>query len=250
MLTALPRPTIFAHRGSSAYAPENTLSAFELAIQHQADAVELDVKLSQDNIPVVIHDPTVDRTTNGSGFVRRMTLEELRKLDAGEYFNASFRGERIPTLEEVLTTIGRRIFINIELTNYASPNDNLPEIVAELIQKHNLSESILISSFNPLALWRISRLLPQVPRGLLALRGTAGSWARSWIRHLVPCEAVHPAFQDVTPNFLRRIHRSGQRVHAYTVNLPEDMRRLLKMGVDGIFTDDPVLARKILSEVI
>jgi len=249
MLSALPRPTIFAHRGSSAHAPENTLAAFKLAIEHQADAIELDAKLSLDQVPVVIHDQTVDRTTQGTGEVRQMTLAELRELDAGEFFDSTFRGEKIPTLEEVFETVGKRIFINIELTNYASPGDPLPYIVAELVRKHGLEGQVLFSSFNPLALLRVRKVLPQVPRGLLALPGASGAWARSWLRRFVPCEAIHPEYQDITPRFVQRIHRAGQRIHAYTVNQQEDMRRLFGMGVDGIFTDDPLLARQILAEV-
>jgi len=249
VLTALAKPTIFAHRGSSSYAPENTLAAFTLAIRQEADAIELDVKLTLDRIPVVIHDQTVDRTTEGTGQVRQLTLGELKQMEAGTHFDVAFRGEKIPSLEEVFETIGGKIFINIELTNYASLTDTLPDLVSSLVQKYNLTRSVMFSSFNPLALLRVRKLLPQVPRGLLAFPGAAGGWARSGLRRMVPCEALHPEYNDITPAFVKRIHRSSQRIHAYTVNHPEDMRRLFEMGVDGIFTDDPLLARQVLIEV-
>ena len=141
MFSYLPKPSIFAHRGSKANAPENTLAAFELAITHKADAIELDVKLCADGQVVVIHDSTVDRTTDGTGQVRKLSLAALKELDAGSYFDIAFRGEAIPTLEEVLEAVGKRIPINIELTNYAAPTDALPAKVAELVIRHGLERT-------------------------------------------------------------------------------------------------------------
>src|SRR4030066_1443200 len=121
----LKRPTIFAHRGSSAFAPENTVAAFKLAVQQHADAVELDAKLTSDGQVIVIHDQTVDRTTNGTGRVNRLTLVELQNLDAGSHFDATFKGEKVPSLAEVFYTIWNQIFINVEFKNYASPMEDL-----------------------------------------------------------------------------------------------------------------------------
>jgi len=250
MFASLPRPTIFAHRGASAHAPENTLAAFTLACEHGADAIELDAKLSADAQVVVIHDLTVERTTNGQGRVGSLTLRELKQLDAGSHFSAAFKGEPIPTLEEVFAALGQRIFINVELTNYARPSDDLPEKVCALVEKYALQERVLFSSFNPLALLRARRCLPQIPAGLLALAGSAGRLARSPLARLIPHQALHPEIGDVTPQLVRRTQRSGRRVHVYTVNRPDDMRRLFALGVDGIFTDDPHLARQILSKTL
>ena len=161
MYANLPRPTIFAHRGSSAHAPENTLAAFELAIRQGADGIELDAKLTADHQVVVIHDSTVNRTTGANGIVRRMNLAEIKKLDAGSHFDYGFRGETIPTLDEVFETVGHRIFINVELTNYASPFDDLPDQVARVVKRHKQENRILFSSFNPLALLRVKYLLPK-----------------------------------------------------------------------------------------
>ena len=136
-LDSLPQPVIFAHRGASAHAPENTLAAFELALAQQADALELDVKLSADGHVVVIHDATVDRTTNGHGRVRDLSLADLKKLDAGSFFSQAFAGENIPTLDEVFESFGKRTFINVELTNYSTPGDALVESVCMLVKKHH-----------------------------------------------------------------------------------------------------------------
>jgi glycerophosphoryl diester phosphodiesterase len=165
MLESLPRPIIFAHRGASAYAPENTIAAFELALTQQADAIELDVKLSADGHVVVIHDSTVDRTTNGRGRVKDLSLSELRSLDAGSSFSEKFHGEKIPTLDEVFETVGRRIFINVELTNYNTPRDHLVEMVCMLVKKHQLQKRILFSSFLGSNLSKARSYLPDVPRG-------------------------------------------------------------------------------------
>ena len=125
MLTSLPQPLIFAHRGASAHAPENTLAAFELALAQGADGIELDVKLSADGHAVVIHDAAVDRTTGAHGMVKDLSLAELRALGAGSFFSEKFSAEKIPMLEEVFEAVGKRTFINVELTNYKTPHDQL-----------------------------------------------------------------------------------------------------------------------------
>ena len=175
-----------------------------------------------------------------------MSLTELKELDAGSHFDVKFKGEPIPTLEEVFAAFGKQLFINVELTNYASLFDALPDKAAGLVKQHNLSQRVIFSSFNPIALLRIHRLLPETPVGLLALPGNGGAWARSWPGRIVPYQALHPALNDVTPDLVEKCHRSGKRVFVWTVNQVEDMRRLMEMEVDGIFTDDPVNARKVI----
>lgn len=241
----LHRPTIFAHRGASAYAPENTLAAFKLAVEYNTPAIELDVKLSADSQIMVIHDQTIDRTTQGSGQVRQKTLAELREFDAGLWFGEHFKGEKIPTLEEVFETVGRQIFINIEITNYASPFDSLPERVTTLVKKFSYQRNVLFSSFNPIALQRAHRYLPEVPLGLLAFSGFSGAWARSVLGRFIPYQALHPELNDVNPELVHWVHQHGCRIHVYTVNRVQDMQRLYSLGVDGIFTDDPLLAKQV-----
>lgn len=247
MLSNIPRPTVFAHRGSSRSAPENTLSAFELAIQHKADAIEFDVKLTKDQHVVVLHDQTLDRTTGGSGNVRDATLTEIKRLEAGSHFNESHRGEPVPTLDEVFEAIETRIYYNIELTNYASPLDPLPELVASLVKKHNLEQYIIFSSFNPIALIRVRRKIPEAPIALLAMPGSSGAVPRSRFGYLLRYQALHPEAGDTSQDLVEEIHRRKRRIHVYTVNSEAEMRRLFSLGVDGIFTDDPPLARQILA---
>jgi len=246
MFNDLPRPIIFAHRGASAHAPENTLAAFELALRQGADAVELDAKLTADGQIIVIHDQTVDRTTDGTGRVKELTLAELRKLDAGSHFDIAFRGEPVPTLEEVLKAIGQLTFVNIELTNYASPLDQLPEKTTALVKRLKLSRRVMFSSFSPIALRRAHRLLPEVPIGFLATPGFSGWLVRSWLGRLVmPYQSLNPEHRDVSPKMIDQFHRLDRDVLTYTVNDHDEIERLFQIGVDGIFTDDPPLALQI-----
>ena len=245
MLTSLPQPIIFAHRGACAHAPENTLAAFELALAQEADAIELDVKLSADGQVIVIHDSTVDRTTGSHGRVKDLSLAQLKALDAGSFFADRYRGEKIPTLEEVFETAGKRTFINVELTNYNTPRDQLVESVCMLVKKFSLEKHVMFSSFFALNLSKARAYLPDVPRGLLAFNGLLGAWARSFGFAFGRYQALHPNLQDVTPQQVRRVHRLSRRIHVWTVNAEEDMRRLFGWEVDGIFTDDPRLAVQV-----
>ncbi len=249
MLEKLPQPVIFAHRGASAFAPENTLAAFRLAAEQGVEAIELDAKLTADGEVVVIHDMTVNRTTNGRGEVRRLSLDEIRRLDAGSFFSVEFRGEKVPLLREVFEEFGRRLFINVELTNYNAPFDSLPIKVAQLVRDYRLEEWVLFSSFNPWNLIRIHRLLPECPVALLALEGRAGWLARSGFMRWVSPHIIHPYFADVTPESIAREHRRKRRVHVWTVNRAEDLEVLFRWGADGVFTDDPALAMQIRSHV-
>jgi glycerophosphoryl diester phosphodiesterase len=248
MLEAIPRPTIFAHRGASAHAPENTLAAFELALAQEADGIELDAKLSADGHVVVIHDATVDRTTDKHGRVKDMALAELRSLDAGGFFAEKYCGEKVPTLEEVFEALGKRTFINVELTNYSTPGDHLVESVCALVEKFGLQKQILFSSFFASNLSNARGLLPEVPRGLLAFNGLLGAWARSFGFAFGRYQALHPNLKDVTPQQVQRVHRLKRRVHVWTVNTAQDMRRLFNWDVDAIFTDDPQLAVQVRGE--
>jgi len=244
-----PLPLVFAHRGACAYAPENTLAAFELAIEQGAHGIELDAKLSTDGEVVVIHDATVDRTTGAQGRVSQLPLAALRELDAGSFFSEEFSGEKIPTLVEVFETIGKRALINVELTNYYEiGRDNLPDKVCELVKRFGLQKNILFSSFRSSNLKRTRELLPETPCGLLALSGWKGWWARSFGFNFGNYQALHPALEDVTAQQVARVHRLKRRIYVYTVNSADDMRRLFHWGVDGIITNDPKLTMEIISE--
>ncbi len=244
MLDPLTRPTIFAHRGACLRAPENTLAAFELAMREGADALEIDAQLSRDGQVVVIHDTTVDRTTDGTGPVAALTLAELQALDAGRFFGEEFAGQRIPTLADVLEW-EREVFVNIELKNFNAPFNDLAARTAQVVRHLGASERVLFSSFNPLALWQVRRVIPQATLGLLAMKGVAGAWARSWPAKWFGPQAIHPQFSDVNAGLVQRCRKAGWRLYPYTANQAEELQRLFRLGVDGVFTDDPALARRL-----
>ncbi len=246
MLYDSSRPAVFAHRGARAYAPENTLSSFELALAQGTDAIELDAKLTADGRIIVFHDATLERTTDGKGKVSQKTLAELRELDAGSHFSEKYRGEKIPLLEEVFDALGKKLFINVELKNYTTPTDDLVARVCELVKRCGLEAKVLFSSFLPGNLTKARRLLPGVPRGLLAAPGLAGAWARSFAFSFGDYASLNPSIADADSHAVQRVHRLKRRIHVYTVNDPDDMRKLQSWGADGLFTDDPALALRTL----
>ncbi len=237
----LPHPAIIAHRGDKACAPENTLAAFKLAAEKGADAVEFDVQLTADGQVIIIHDPNLDRTTNGKGKVSKVPLAALRDLDAGSWFSEQYRGESIPTLDEVFETVGQHLYMNIELKNYSTPCDNLVSKVVETVKKHGVQDRTLFSSFLPHNLRKARLLLPGVPRGLLTMRGKWGSWGRTfgWRGDYF---ALHPNLVDVNAGLVDRVHVAGKRVQVYTVSTEDDIRKMIGFGVDGIFVGNLELA--------
>lgn len=246
MFENFPHPIIFAHRGDLAHAPENTLPSFSQAIQKGADGVELDAKLTSDGRVIVIHDATVDRTTNGHGKVASFSLEEIRKLDAGTRFNEKFAGTKVPLLEEVFETLGKHKLINIELTNYSTPRDGLTKTVCELIKRHNNQSQIIFSSFFTSNLKIAAQIMPEAPRGLLAMPGWIGLWARSFGFMFGDYQALHPHISSTSKEQMQRAHRLKRRVYVWTANTPEEVKRLKEWGADGIFTDDPETALRAL----
>jgi glycerophosphoryl diester phosphodiesterase len=245
MWNEIKTPIIIAHRGDSAHAPENTLAAFQSAVKKGAEAVEFDVKLSQDGQVIVIHDQTVDRTTDGQGDVRHLSLAQLKQLDADILFKGQYPAERIPTLDEVFEAVGTHLHMNVELTNYATPADDLVEKVCTLVRGHQMQARVLFSSFFPRNLRQAQALLPEVPCGLLAWSGVLGLPARTWgwRRNL---HALHPHVSDVSASLVTRLHAAGMRLNTWTVNAVPEMERLLGLGVDGIFTDDPASLARVL----
>jgi len=238
MIEQFPRPILFGHRGDLAHAPENTLPSFQQSLQKGADGVELDAKLTVDGHVIVIHDPTVDRTTDGKGRVASFTLDAIRKLDAGKWFDEKFAGTKVPLLEEVFEIVGKDKMINIELTNYSTARDGLALQACELINRHNNQSQILFSSFFPSNLKIAAQVLPEVPRGLLAMPGLIGLWARSFGFMFGDYQALHPHISNASREQVQRAHRLKRRVHVWTANTPEEIQHLKEWGVDGIITDD------------
>jgi glycerophosphoryl diester phosphodiesterase len=234
-------PLVIAHRGAARSAPENTLAAFRKAAELGADGIELDAKLTRDGVAVCHHDRRLERTTDGAGRVLDQPWERVRRLDAGSHFSPAFAGEPIPRLADVLEELGRRLLVNVELTNYGSPADALPEIVVDLVARMRLEARVLLSSFNTIALRRCARLRPRLPLGLL-LRRDQGPLRRIAFPLLAPHEAIHLGDDLVNAAGVRRFLQRGLRVHVWTVNTAERVRLLIRLGVNAVITDEPEMA--------
>lgn len=217
------------HRGAASLEPENTLRSFRRAVAEGADAIELDLRLTRDGHLVVLHDADVDRTTGGSGPVAGMTLDEIKHLDAG-------LGERIPAFEEVLEATELPIHAELKVAEAAEP-------LAALIRKRRLAERVTPISFAPEALRRVKLSLPDLPVGLILSGGSPGlAEARS-----VDASLVSPQATYLDAAIVESYLRAGLRVTTWTVNEPEEMRRVLGLGVDGIVTDRPDLLSELIA---
>ncbi len=228
---------VFGHRGASKYAPMNTLTAFELAAEQGADGVELDVHRTKDGELVIVHDFTVDKTTDGSGVVQEMTLAELKSLDAGRWFSDEFVGVRVPTLGEVFEAVGQKLIINVEIKSVTQDTDGVEQLIADMIVAHNMEDRVIVSSFNPLALHRFRAISPDIPIGFLYM---AGEFEEAWaLIDNLPHEARHPYHEMIDASYIDWARENDYRVNTWTVNSLERAEHLAKLGTDLIITDHP-----------
>ena len=242
-------PRVIAHRGFSGEAPENTLVAIEKAIDVGADMVEFDVQVSRDGEVVVIHDETLDRTTNGSGLVADQSLEELRKLDAGSWFGRSstgerFAGEKIPTLGEVLDATRGRILVNIEIKTEAA--DTAPGPVAQLVRDRGMADQVIISSFNPKALELMRQIAPEIRRASLYEKALHRGWSPSRVVAQVDTQAFNASRRVLTDAMLADAASAGLPVAVYTVDAAREMRRWIERGAAALFTNRPDVMIELL----
>ena len=242
----LDRPLNFAHRGASYHAPENTLAAFVLAAEMGADGIELDVQLSKDGELVVIHDFVLETTTDGTGPVRERTLTELKALDAGSPFDPAHAGQRIPTLQEVIEAVGHRLLLNIELKTSSWRDDGLARAVVRSITDNDLLDRTVVSSFNPLALYRVNKLNRSISTGLLYAPDLPLPLRHPWTRHLLTLDAMHPHHSLVDARYVQWATERDYHVHTWTVDDPDRMVGLIRQGVDLIITNRPDLLGQIL----
>jgi glycerophosphoryl diester phosphodiesterase len=236
------RPQIFAHRGAKTIAPENTLPAFAQAMALGADGIELDVQCSQDGVLVVMHNATVDQTTNGRGRVRDLTAAELTKLDAGSHFHADFAGVGVPTLAEVLALVGDKLQINIEIKSDDPMGGDEVDGVIELIRQGKLYDQVIVSSFNPVTLLKLRHTDPQVSLGLLYYGRELPAFLRElWLSPILRPEAFHPHYRLVNEEYMQWANAVPAAVNTWTVNSVEEAQQLAALGVETIITDVPDL---------
>ena len=234
----VPVPLVIAHRGASAAAPENTIAAFERALADGADAIELDVHLSRDDHPVVIHDGTLERTTNGSGPVRGLTMRELKRLDAGAWRGPAFAGQRLQTLQEVLERFRGRTRFWIELKGGSDLYPDIEERIVGLLEVYDVIDGALVQSFDHAALARLRAFSREVSLGAVLARSPLD------VGRVPPAaNAVCPSAEILGVLEREAIRHSGRQCHVWTVNEPALMDRLVDWSVDGIITDRPDLLR-------
>lgn len=218
-----------AHRGASGHEPENTLAAISRALDMKADIIELDVRACKTGELILLHDISLERTTNGSGLVTDATLEELRKLDAGN-------GERIPTLQEAIELIGKRTVLNIEMKGRGVA-DKLSEILRNYLKNKDYPpELFIVTSFDKKELHRFSLKNPGVPLGILIARGVFSARARA---KRYNAHSVHIPQPYLKKWLVRYFQKKGLRVFVYTLNSIWDIAKAKVMGIDGVFSDYP-----------
>jgi glycerophosphoryl diester phosphodiesterase len=230
-----------AHRGATGYAPENTIAAFDKGVEMKADYIEIDVQRSKDGELVIIHDNTVDRTTDGTGYVKDLTFEQLRSLDAGSFKGEQFKGEKIPTFDEILDRYHGKTGILIELK---SPElyPGIEEQVAQKLIERNLdkpqNEKIIIQSFNFESMKITNSLLPKVPIGVLT-SNRAHTTEQALAEFATYADYFNPSYGIVTEELVNQVHAQGMKIQSWTVRSHEAAEFLLEMNVDGIITDYP-----------
>lgn len=230
---------ITAHRGSSREAPENTMSAFEAAVEQLADYAELDVQETSDGAMVLCHDNTLKRVAGVNRTVSSYTLDEIKRLDVGIWFSPEFRGEQIPTLNEVMEYCKGKINLNIEI-KYSGKDSRLPEKVADLIAEYEMEEQCVVSSVSLSYLKRVKEQNPEVRTGCI-ISAAYGNYYSSDATDFI---SIRSSF--ISEKMIKAIHEEGKEVHAWTVNSESELERMKLLGVDNVITDRPVLAREII----
>lgn len=227
----------FAHRGASAVCPENTMAAFKTALELGATGIETDVQMTKDGRLVLIHDEDIRRTTTGEGQVQHLTLEEIRREDAGSWFGETFAGQTVPLLEELLELLsGRDTVLNIELKNGIVLYPGMEEKVVAAVREAGMAGRVIFSSFNHYSMAYCKSIAPEIRTGLLYMEGLYRPWDYA---ASASADALHAHHYAVLPEFVADAAAHGIDYHPFTVNDPERMKQLIEAGVSGIITDHP-----------
>lgn len=239
-------PRVIAHRGNSSVAPQNTLAALEAAWRAGADAIEIDLQLSADGAAVVIHDDTVEATTNGSGAVDDLDLTELRRLDAGSWFSPAYAGQQVPTFAEVTTFLAARRGIDLLLELKGDWPAEGAQHVVEAIRSAQLGHRVILQSFSSSTVAVLAEAAPELRRGLLIAEADADLLSRCAELAVMACNP-HGELLREHPELLAQLHAAGLQVMVWTANQPEEWAALRSAGVDAIITDRPDALRGWLS---
>lgn len=234
------RTYVTLHRGDSSHAPENTLAAIKSAKDKRADAAEIDVQLSKDGHVVVIHDFNLSRLANDSRQVVHLTLKELKELEVGSWFSEEFTGEKIPTLEEVIEEASTAIKLNIELKP-TNDEAELAKAVIDILDRNEYNDRVIISSLNKKALKEVNKINPDLEVGYIV----PVALGQFEFEEAIDFYSLEMSF--LTKDLVEKIKNQEKEVHAWTVNSEEDLKRMQKLQVDNVITDNPTLAKKVLA---
>ncbi|KIL38543.1 glycerophosphodiester phosphodiesterase [Gordoniibacillus kamchatkensis] len=237
------QPMIIAHRGARGMAPENTIAAFRLGLDQGCEGIELDVHLTADGEIVVCHDETLDRTTDGKGRINDMTLEQIKRYDAGSWYSDSFRGERVPTLDEVFDLVPESIMVNVEIKQY---DGQMEHKLVDFMRRRNLFERVVVSSFDHKSVRRIKLLEPKTKIGLLYQERLfdPSAYARTFD---VEVYSLHPHHKTIEADDVAKAVELGYRVYPWTANEEQDLNKMIACGASGIITDYPGRLKSLLS---
>ena len=248
-LAIFEKPLIMGHRGFQARYPENTMVSFLAAVEAGAQFVELDVTLTRDNQVAVMHDDTVDRTTDGRGRVSDYDLDALQKLDAGGWFHPRFRGERIPSLDEVLEIVAPRAHINIEIKSHeltdCALTGQVEQGVIDLVLARGVEKRVLISSFDPGVLKRIQQLDQGIKVALISKLSPFDETVAQCLE--LGAFSYHPHLDYIDRELVGVLHKADVYVFPWNINDAGDIRHAFSMGVDGLIAKDPLLVRQCSS---
>ena len=246
---------IISHRGSNRIAPQNTLPAFIQSIDFHVDGFETDVHLTKDGVPVVCHNYSVEKTSDGKGNIRDLTLEQLKSFDFGHYFHHSYKGTRLPTLEEFLrlSEFANLKIMNIEIKPPLDGNYEITKMVIDAAKAHNLFDKLLISSFDPDVLVYAKDTDENCRTGFLYSPNRT-EYMKYWkdahrFAKAIGADALHPHKAFVSRRYVEKAHDDGIAVNPWTVNKPLEIRKLISDGVDGLITDVPDIVARTINNI-
>ncbi|MBI2343524.1 MAG: hypothetical protein HYV02_04245 [Deltaproteobacteria bacterium] len=241
------RPLVIAHRGACKYAPENTLSALTKAIALGVDGVEIDVQLTRDKVPVVLHENALHAVTTTYRFVHQTPLRALQTIDVGAPFGTQPTRERIPTLAEALETLRPSpLLLNIEIKAQPHWHFGIEDRVVRSVRDGGMSPRTIFSSFSPMVLMRLRYLAPQIPRALLIGPGAFSFFQAQFFGRVMNVSNIHCCERRLTPKLLAMAAANGWQRWVWTINTRAEAERVLALGIDGIITDDPLLIREVI----
>lgn len=230
-------PKVYAHRGASGHAPENTMAAFRKAVELGSCGIECDVQLTSDGRLVICHDETLDRTTDGKGFIKDHSYSELMELDAGSWFDDRFRNERIPELSQLLRLVrDNHLLLNIEIKSGIVLYPGIEDKVIAQVKEFGLQDSVIISSFNHYSVKKCRDIAPDIKTGILYMEGLYEPW--NYMK-VLDCQCAHPFYMALVPEIARELKARGYQINVFTVNDPQEAVKLAETGVDGIITNYP-----------